>query len=174
MSFEARWKLMADLVTELRRSGESIPADIMKNLRSAKTMIEILKVNRSHSENLLRIEEYLNDVESYLIFATKNRFGTKYVDEWMSRLLKVQRGDQAEETRRPTKFPLGVPRDKHWVRIRVSKEIPLEKIKQLSEEIELTNKIQEDGCLLVYGEENKMKRFVKKMAEILHESKLRC
>jgi hypothetical protein len=170
MNYEALWKLMADLVAELRKSGESIPASVIKDLRSAKTMIEILKVDQSRSENLLRIEEYLNNVESYVMPTAKRKIGRKYVDEWMNKLAETQRSLQALEIEPSIRFPIGIPRDKSWVRIKPSEEIPMEKIKRLSKEIGLKHKTQEDSYVLVYGEEDKVKRFMKKTAELFHKS----
>ncbi|MCW4020485.1 MAG: DUF2096 family protein [Candidatus Bathyarchaeota archaeon] len=162
---------MADLLAELRRTGETVPAKVMRDIRAAKTMIEILKVNQSRSENLLRIEEYLNNVESYLVPAAKSRFGTEYVEEWMNKIVEAQKSVQAWEPKPPKRFPVGIPRDKRWVRIEPSEEIPIEKIKHLSKELGLKNKTQEDGYVLVYGEEDKVKEFVKKTAKIFHKTR---
>ena len=48
MSYEENWKVLADLLTELRKKGEKIPTHIMNDLRSAKTMIQILKADPTH------------------------------------------------------------------------------------------------------------------------------
>jgi len=166
LNYEALWKLLADLAADLRKSGESMPADVMKDLRNAKTMIEILKLDRSRSENLLRIEEYLNNVESYLVPIAARKFEKKYVDEWMSKIVEAQGSIQSFEREPLKRFPIGIPRDKRWIRIKPSEDIPTEKIKQFSKEIGLNHKIQEDGYVIVYGEEDKVKEFVKKTAKL--------
>jgi hypothetical protein len=43
MSYEEKWKVLADLLAELQEKGETIPADVINDLRSAKTMIQVLK-----------------------------------------------------------------------------------------------------------------------------------
>ena len=67
LNYDALWKLMADLIRDLKRRGESIPPQIMKDLRSMKTMIEIAKIDRSNPNVISRISEYLNNLESYLM-----------------------------------------------------------------------------------------------------------
>jgi hypothetical protein len=166
LNYEALWRLMADLVTQLRKSGESIPASVMKDLRSAKTMIEIFKVDQSRSENLFRVEEYLNNVESYLIPAAQRRFGVRYAEEWMGKLLEARKSDQLWETRLPNKSPKGLPRDKSWVRIGDIRGVSPERVIRLSEEAGLKYKVQEDGRVVVYGEESKVKIFIKKLARL--------
>lgn len=170
LNYEALWKLMSDLVADLRKSGGFVPPQVMRDLRAAKTMIEIVRMDRSRSENLLRIDEYLANVESYLVPAAKRRLGQEYVDAWMDKLAEAQRSVQMWEMEAPRRLPVGVPRDKRWVRIKPSEEAPIEKIERLSEEMGLGHRIQEDGYVLVYGEEDEVKEFVKKTAELLRES----
>ncbi|MEM2111414.1 MAG: DUF2096 family protein [Candidatus Bathyarchaeia archaeon] len=174
MSWEKRWKIMADLVTELKRSGEPIPTSVMKDLRSAKTMIEILNVDKSWSNNLSKIEEYLSNVEAYLAPAAERRFGTKYAEEFSLKLIAAQRTVQYEKHKPPTKILLGLPRDIKWIRMRETGEISLEKIKHLAEEIGLKYEVQEDGYVFIYGEENRVKSFIKKTAESIRESEHGC
>jgi len=169
LNYEARWKLLADLAAELRKSGEPVPPDVIRDLRSAKTMIEVLKVDRSRAENLLRIEEYLDSVESHLLSAAKRKLGEEYVDEWLGKVAEAQRGVRVCEPKPSRRFPIGVPRDKSWVRIKPSAEITLEKIKKSSKEIGLGLKTQRDGYVLVYGEEDKVKRFIHMTAYRLRE-----
>ena len=54
MNYRAIWKLMTNLISELKKSGEVVPLDVIEDLRSAKTIIEVLKFNHSQSENLLK------------------------------------------------------------------------------------------------------------------------
>jgi len=159
------------LVAELRKSRESVPSSVMKDLRSAKTMIEILKVDPSRSEHLLRIEEYLNNVESYLAPAAREKFGQEYVDQWMERVVEARKSDQPWEAESTRRFPVGIPRAKTWVRMESSREMPEERIEQLAEEGGLGFRTEKDGYVLIYGEEARLKRFVRKTAELLREGR---
>ncbi|MEM3898263.1 MAG: DUF2096 family protein, partial [Candidatus Bathyarchaeia archaeon] len=51
-----------------------------------------------------------------------------------------------------------------WIRVKSSNEIPLDTLKALAEELNLSFETQADGYLLVYGEDESVKKFVKKIA----------
>ena len=169
MDYEAAWELISNLIAELRKSGEEIPMKVMSDLRAAKTMIEIHKVDQSRSENLLRIEEYLANLESYLVPLVKKRLGEEQMNKWLSNLAETQRRASVWESKPSKGFPIGVPRDSRWVRIEPSDKIPIEKIKHLTRQIGLKSKIQSDRYIIVFGEEQKLKQFVRNMAEILRQ-----
>lgn len=170
MGYEELWKVLADLLTELRRRGETIPARIMKDLRSAKTMIQILKADPTRTENLPRIEAYLENVESYLIFTAQDKLGSEYGKEYMRKLEEARRTISEAETI-PSRFVPGLPRGRPWVRIQVSEETPQKYIESLAEEEGLSYKMQEDGYILVYGDRERIRSLVRKMAENLHDAR---
>ena len=162
------WKVLDGLLTELRARGVVIPSDIVNNLRSAKTMIEILKAGPKHLESIQRIEVYLGNVESYLIFVCEDRFGGDYAQGWMKRLEEARKIIFKDlEPREAVRFIPGVPRGKHWVRVKVSEEIPRGEVERLAEENSLSYRLQEDGCLLIYGDGAEIKSFIKMMADKL-------
>ncbi len=166
MSHEGRWKVLADLLIELRNKGEEIPANIMNDLRSAKTMIQILKASPKHIENLPKVETYLGNVESYLILAAQEKFGLDYVELWMRKLEKAGRKIKVVDRAKVTpRFVPGVPKDKHWMRIRTSENTPKREVERLAEDERLSHKIQKNGYILVWGDDESIKAFVKKMAE---------
>ncbi len=165
MNYEATWKIMEDLLAELRKSGETVPPSVMKDLRSAKTLMEVLRVDHSCTENLLRIEEYMNNVESYLVQVAKEKFGEKYVEEWTCRLMEAQSATPSAETVPKVGFPIGIPRDARWVRVKHG-EASMESIKHLCREEGLKCRTEEDGNMLVYGKEARVKSFVRKMAKL--------
>lgn len=172
MGYEEAWKVLADLVTELRRKGETIPPNVMNDLRSAKTMIQILKADPTHVENLPRIEMYMENVESHLVFTVQEKFGSDYAEQWMKKLEKARR-TREEEEKAATRFVPGLPRGKHWVRVQISQDMPENDIKRLAKENRLSTKMQKNGYMLVYGDVEKVKLFVKKMAEELRVERKR-
>jgi len=164
------WKALADLITEFRRKGESIPSNVMEDLRSAKTMIQVLKADPSHVENIPSIEMYLGNVESYLIFEAQKKFGSKFVEEWMQKIKEARETKAVgEKPASSSKFVPGLPRGQKWMRIQISKETPEREIRKLAEDAGLYFKVQKDGYMLVYGDDEKLKLFVKKAAEKLGE-----
>jgi hypothetical protein len=161
---------MADLVSELKKSGESIPDHVMKDLRAAKTMMEIMKVEPSRTENLLKIEEYFSNVESYIVPAARTRLGEQYVHEWLNKVAETQKTRQSWDLRQPKRFPVGVPRDKRWVRLKPSDELPMQKIKRISKQLGLKSQAQDDGYILIIGTDNQVREFIKKTAQQLRKN----
>jgi len=166
MGHDEVWKTLADLITEFRRKGESIPSNVMEDLRAAKTMIQVLKADPTRMENVPSIEMYLGNVESYLIFEAQKKFGSEFVEEWLQKIKEAREIKAVgEKPALSSKFVSGLPKGQRWVRIQVSKETPEGAIKRLAEETGLSFKAQKDGYLLVYGDDDKLKLFVKKAAE---------
>ncbi len=163
LSYEEKWIILADLLAELQERGEKIPVDIINDLRSAKTMIQVLKADPTHTENISRIDTYMRSVESYAIFAAE-KLGTKTVEEWLKKL-DTKTVKKKEDRAAGSRFSLGVPRDKSWMRIKISDDTPLEDVKNLVKESKLSCKMQENGYILVYGNEKNIKSFVRRMAE---------
>ncbi|MDH5437482.1 MAG: DUF2096 domain-containing protein [Candidatus Bathyarchaeota archaeon] len=172
MGYGEAWKVLADLITELRKKGEIIPPHVMNDLRSAKTMIQILKADPTHLENLPRIETYLESVESSLVFMMQEKFGSSYVEQWIKKLEEARRAPEEEEEAAP-RFVPGLPRGKHWVRVQVSEDAQKNDIKRLAKENKLSSKMQKNGYMLVYGDIENVKLFVKKMAKKLQVERKR-
>jgi hypothetical protein len=165
MSYEENWKVLADLLTELRKKGEKIPTEVMNDLRSAKIMIQILKADPTHIENIPRIETYLRNVESYAILVAQEKLGTGFVERWLRKLEKARKTKIEEKEKVTPRFVPGLPRDKNWVRIQISKDTPRQDVESLVKESKLSCKMQKNGYMIVYGNGESIKSFVKKMAE---------
>jgi hypothetical protein len=164
MRYEETWKVLADLITELRKKGEVIPASVMNDLRSAKTMIQIFKADPSHAENIPRIETYLENVEFCLISMAQEKFGSEFVEHWMGKLgMTGKRVSGEEEVEVVSRFVSGLPRGKCWVRVQVSEGTSQENIEDLAEKNGLLHKMQENGFVLVYGDDESIRSFVKRL-----------
>jgi hypothetical protein len=68
-----------------------------------------------------------------------------------------------EEKGEESRFISGLPRDQKWIRVEPLVSLPLEKLKQLAKETNLSTSVQKDGRLLVHGKAEDIKEFVKKM-----------
>ncbi|MDH7477875.1 MAG: DUF2096 family protein [Candidatus Bathyarchaeota archaeon] len=164
MGYLAVWKVLEEMILEFRKRGITIPAEVMDNLKSARIMIKILKADPTRGETMQKIEEYLSNVESYLISEGQKEFGVEYVDKWLKRLDEASmRFPDLEE--KETRFVPGLPRDQKWIRVKPSAELPIEKLELMAKELNLLCELQSDGCLLVYGGDSCLKEFVKKMAK---------
>jgi hypothetical protein len=158
----AAWKVLEEMIGDFRKKGATVPAEVMGDLKNAKTMIKILKADPSRGEILQKIDEYMGNVESYLVSEGAKRFGPEYIEEWLKRVEGAGRkiADEEEEER----FIPGLPRQQTWIRVLPSVELSLEKLKALAQESSLLYNVQPDGYLLVYGEDKTVKAFVKKIA----------
>jgi len=163
MGYSAAWKVLEGIITDFRKKGLKVPADIISDLRSAKTLINILRADPSRIDTSQNIEKYLRIVESYLVSEGQKRFGADYVDECLKRLNEANKKVFEKEEEKP--FIPRLPREQKWIRVKPSHELPMEKIKELADELSLSCDVQNDGCLLVYGEDERVKVFVKKMAK---------
>jgi len=172
MGHEEVWKTLNDLIIEFRKKGETIPSEVMADLRAAKTLMHVLKAGPTKKENVPTIEMYLGNVESHLIFAAQAKFGSEFVNQWMKKLRAArEKPDVKVPAETASKFVPGLPRGQHWVRVQVSQETPKEEIEELVEENGLACKMQDDGYMLVYGEGEKLKRFIKRTAAKLRVAK---
>jgi hypothetical protein len=163
MGYGAVWKVLERMVTDFRKKGLTVSTEIMSDLKNAKTLMKILEVDPGYGENVQKIEQYLENVESYLISEGQKKFGPEYVDESLERLDKARREVDVEEEEE-TRFIPGVPRQQKWILVKPSADLPLEKLTATADQMSLSYKTQNDGSLLVHGEDETLKDFVKKMA----------
>jgi hypothetical protein len=169
MGYGEVWRILDELISEFRRRGEDIPANVMEDLRAAKTLMQVWLADPSRAENIPSIEGYISNVESYLIFTAHEKFGAEFSENWMGKLREarktVRRGETEEGKESSSKFVPGLPRGKKWVRVQVLAETPKSMIKRLANECGLSTKMQADGYVLVYGDDEKVKAFVQKTSE---------
>jgi hypothetical protein len=164
MGYLTAWKVLEEIIADFRKRGLTIPAETMDDLKSAKTLINILKADPCREDTSQKVEAYLLNLESYLISQAQKEFGPKYVEEWLNRLDKASQKQQEEEEETETRFVPGVPREQKWIRVKPTGKLTLERIRQLAVESELSVSVQNDGYVLVYGSDDRIKEFVKKMA----------
>lgn len=167
MPHEKVWMTLEDLIEEFRKRGETIPPEIMEDLRAAKSLIQVSRAKpEALAEDSIQIEVYLNNIEFYLMPKAQEKFGTAFADEWMKKLEKARK-ETAEEGIGSTvsKFLPGTPRDTPWVRVKLSEDIKQEVVEVLAKDSGLRTSDKESGYLLVFGEREKLNAFMRKMTE---------
>ncbi|MCW4022165.1 MAG: DUF2096 family protein [Candidatus Bathyarchaeota archaeon] len=162
MIYEDKWKTLADLLMEIQKMGENIPSTVMNDLRSAKTIIQVLKQDPNHMESLARAEVYLKNVEAYAVSAAEKK-GPERVQEWLKRINQPEVKD-CEKSKDSAVSPK-VSRDKKWIRIKLTEELSLENVRKLSESFGVSIKVEENGDVLVFGDEKDLKSYVKNIAK---------
>ncbi|MEM3478724.1 MAG: DUF2096 family protein [Candidatus Bathyarchaeia archaeon] len=169
MSWKARWRILSDVTTDLLRGGGMVPPNVINDLRSAKVILEILKVDRSRPENISRLEECLSNVEAYVLSAARDKFGEEYVEEVLKRLCSLE--SEESEERVQIRFHPGFPRDEKWIRVKITDETTLETLESIASDLSLKIRVEEDGYVLVHGGENELRDFVRRVSEKIRESK---
>jgi hypothetical protein len=108
------------------------------------------------------------NVESYLVSEGQKKLGFEYVDPWLNRLEEAAKKTSDKEEKE-IRFVPGVPRAQRWIRVAASAEMSTEKLEKIAREMKLVCETQKDGSLLVYGQDQGIKDFVKNMASEYRE-----
>ena len=162
MGHAATWKVLEDMMIELRKRGVKIQPNLLTDLRSAKLMIIISESEGNKVEVTQKVEEYLGTVESYLVTEAQKNLSPEILDEWLRRLEDAY-AEVCEEKRKEDKFITGIPRDQKWLRVEPVDNLPTERIVQIAKESNLSISPQKDCRLVVYGQSENIKEFLKKM-----------
>ncbi len=162
MSHMVTWNILENLMLELKKKGVVIPSNVINDLRSAKLMIKISESAGSTGDVSQKVDEYLGNVESYLVSEAQKSFGSKLVDVWLRRLEDAYL-EPCEERTEKNNFVTGVPRDQKWIRVEPTGNLTCQRIEQIAEESNLSVNLQKDGRLVVYGQPEGIKEFLKKM-----------
>ena len=173
MDYDAVWKILEEIVIELRKKGLVTPQRVMNDLKSAKVYIRIMDASeKDQGETATKIEQYLGSVEAYLITEAQKTFAPKKIDDWLRRLNEAsydtcQACVEPKETKKKeeAKFITGVPRDQKWIRVEPLASLSVEKLKELAKKQQLSSRLQKDGRLLVFGKAEDIRDFVKRMTE---------
>jgi len=168
MGYLVVWKVFEEMITDFRKKGLAVSEEAMTDLKSARTLINVLEADPSYGDTVQKIEGYFSDLESYLVSEGEKKFGTEYVDAWLRRLSEA-RSRIFEEEKKKARFVHGIPREHKWICIKPVAELPVEKLRKLINESNLSYTVQEDGRLLVYGGDEQIREFVKKIA-IKHDA----
>jgi len=166
MSYSARWKILEGMIVEFRKKGLEVSQAILNDLKSAKVMITIMNAeDKDLGETAPKIDEYLGSVEAYLVTEGQKAFPPEKVDEWLRRLEEASCEICVTEAKKESRFVSGLPRDQKWIRVQPLTSLPMEKLKTLAEETRLSYRVEDDGHLIVYGNAEDIKQFIKKMTE---------
>jgi hypothetical protein len=147
---------------ELKKLGVVIPVKVIEDLRAAKSMITLSCMEGS-GETMQKAEELFTVVSAYLVAESQKRFDEHKVDVWIKRL-EAANSTCMVPAAVQDKFVMGIPKDQRWVRIEPAGTLTAERIKQLAEKQGMQVKPQNGGKLVVYGQPENLKAFIKKVA----------
>jgi hypothetical protein len=168
MGYLDAWKVVEEMIIDLRRNGILIPSDTMTELQSAKTLIHVLEACTDKADVTQEIDKCLFNMESYIMSKGQIVFGPEYVEKWLIRLDQAK--EAPEETRRESMLLPNIPRGSKWIRINPS-TLSIDESKKFADELHLSCIVQNEGYLLVHGEDAQLRELVKKMAAKYEKSK---
>jgi len=159
----ASWKVLESMLIDLEKKGVVIPENILSDLRSTKSMIKLhCTQSKGAGDAIQKAEELSANVEVYLADEAQKVFGSEKVDAWLRRLEEAN-AEICEEPASENKFVTDVPRDQKWLRVEPIKDLPAGRIVEIAEELNLRVKPEKDGRLVIYGQLDGIKGFVKRM-----------
>jgi hypothetical protein len=170
VGYSETWKILEEIIIELRKKGTPAPESVMNDLKSAKTLIKLTEAD-SHGQGEIgpKIEQYLSAVEAYVVTEAQKSFPAEKIDEWLRRLessfCEVCGPQTKSAPEQEQRFVPGLPRDQKWVRVTPIVSLPKEKLEELAHDSGLSVKPERDGHLLVYGTSEGIKEFVKRMTK---------
>jgi len=158
------WKVLEEIVNEFYKKGIAVPQKVIDDLKSAKSLINIGETNEaSHVEVNLKIAEYLGSVEAYLVSEAHKSFPPQTVDNWLKQIEKSSNATSTEESKPEPRLTPRLPRSQRWVRVKPLPNLSIDKLETIAVESKLSFRVEEDGQLLVYGNVNAIKEFIKKV-----------
>jgi hypothetical protein len=161
----AYWKILEKMTIDLKKKGVIVPENIMSDLRSTKSMIKLSCTRgQAAGDALQKAEEMSSNLEAFLVNEAQKILGSRKVVEWL-RLLEKTKIEACEEPKSENNFVSGVPRDKKWVRVEPVNALSTKRLSELAKDQNLQITPQKDGKLLVYGQQESLKEFIKKMTQ---------
>ena len=160
----AVWKVLEEIIIELRKKAIETPKEIIDDLKSAKVLLEINGSN-SVQKDTVTIEKYLDNIEIYVFNEMQNKFESRIVEEWLKRLLKARTKELHFE--KENKFISGIPRNKKWIRVKSIPELPKNIIEKNAKDKNLIIGSHKDGKVTIYGKEEDIRKFIKKITALV-------
>jgi len=158
------WRVLDELVNVIKGKGGNVPKGVISELRSAKALINMFNLDKTKLETLTKIESHLGNIEQTLLYIAESDVNRDLADTYLKKILEA-RGKQMIEQKMPSRFIPAIPRDQHWIRVRIDEDINKSEVKVLSDELDLSLKEQDEDHVIIYGDKEKIKNLIQKMAE---------
>ncbi len=156
----ASWKTLEDLLITVKKEGVEVPASVVDDLRAAKSMIMLACVEDRSGDAVQKAEELTANVEAFLITEAQKVFSPETVNDWLKRLEEAN-CQVCEEAAFNEKFIIGVPRDQKWIRMEPTEAFSADQLENLASQAHLSAKRQIDGKLVICGNSEDLRAFIK-------------
>lgn len=161
---------MDAMIADFREKGSAVSPEIMVELRSAKALISVLLADPECADVKQKIEECLFNVESYAMAKGEVMMGARYVGIWSHKLDQASKKATSEEDtlsfpgEKP--LPLSPLRGPNWIRINPIPAIQIDTLRKLADTLYLSCIPQGNGGLIVQGETDQLKEFIRNVASM--------
>ena len=134
----------------------------MRQAGEIETEAKAMAVLQNVEMNLLSLAEILND--------------SAYAESWQMRINEAYASEASNFTTSPSSsaYVVGIPKGVYWIRIQEEYLVGLENREELLKEYDLSSKIQDDGCILVFGKKENVTLFLKTVREIVGKMGVKC
>jgi hypothetical protein len=172
INYEKLWNTLAEFTTAIAKKSRRLQPEIIAELRSTRTLINILKTASKdvdlEDDVIPRIEAQLLNIKSNLVSKAAN-LGEDFLSLWMNKLQQVytETGDVKQTKSR--RFIPYIARNQYWMRIKITNKTPTELVKDVSSMFDVSIKQIDDEHILVYGDKNVIHNFVKETAKRVKE-----
>ena len=146
----------------MRSKGKEIPPEVVEDLKSAKTLMTIQRVDAS-SLIMDDVEDYLRRTEAALLPNAENDFGKEYSNHWLQRIQEAKAKGLTETVRTQVGLVTGIPRDKEWVRVRVTELIDMAELKSMTNSLGLSFREEANDTAIVFGQPENVKAFLREL-----------
>ncbi len=165
MNYEYLWKVLEELISELMKREVTVPQELVDDLKSVKTLINIYNVDSTAHNFVTEIEVNIEKIEANILFLIESEMGKEYANECLSRIYNARKKGVSEKATFASRFVSGVPKGEYWIRIKVSDLISNRDMDELLEKFSLISKPQKNGYRLIYGNEANVKTFIKEIGK---------
>jgi hypothetical protein len=171
MNYERYWMVLEELMVGLRQKGINIPQETADDLKSARTLITIHNTDPSVSTVEAEIALYLEKAEPVLLSLAELEIGKDYADAWQAKAVEALTQTE-EKAAFKSRFVLGVPKNEGWLRIKTGDIMSDADVAALLKQLNLSTKPQDDGYLLVHGDKDSIKTFIREIRKKIGKGKL--
>jgi hypothetical protein len=157
-------RVLEEMIIEFRKKGLAVPQNVLDDIKSARVLMKVEEADdRGRGETSPKIDEFLGSVEAYLVTEAQKKLPPEKIDEWLRKLEAAGCDTCMAEEKDESRFIPGLPRNQKWVRVKPLASLPAEKLKEFAADLQLSVRSESDGHLLVFGSDEGIKAFVKKM-----------
>lgn len=164
MDYFALWKVLEELVTELKKKGVNISDLTMKKLRGARATINIYVADPSYQQTSADLMTQLTELETGLMTLAEQEVGPEFASEWLKKITATREVEPSSPMI-DKGFPKGVPRSDYWIRLTIGDTISIDEVREMAAKHNLTIKEETPEQVIVHGEQSRVRQLVKMMTE---------